>query len=238
MGFVHKSVNSSGHIGADLIELRERAGWTRQQIAAHTKIDESLIRAWEEEHLGEILDPIYAERLLRVYVNFLHGQENYFIQKYRSCLREHHLERKPEELLPRPRYIRGFDLATLSRTLTIGGFILFALLLGGYVYFQVRTIGTPPPLQVDQPLDESRVPQPNIQVSGKTASESSVTINGQQAIVQPDGTFSMEINIPRGTTLITIIAKRRHGHEATVTKRVVYDRPLPSVYEVTTSTAR
>ncbi len=226
--FIHKSINPSSHVGPDLRELRERAGWSREAVARETKIHESSIRALEEERFDEILDPVYAERLLRAYVNFLGGKEKYFVQKYRSCLREHKLEREPHEKLPRRRHIRALDLAVLSRFVAIGGFLLFALILGGYVYLQVRTISVPPPLSVEAPLDGARLDQPMVRVQGKTSPEATVLINDRQAIVKTDGTFLIDLDVPRGTVVITISAKRRHGQATTISRRVIYDRPLPS----------
>src|SRR5574337_297997 len=135
MAFVLKSVNASGRIGPDLIELRERAGWSVTEVSHATKISESLIRALEAEAWSEIPDPIYAERILRSYVVFLGGNETYFLEKYRALLRAKHASRKLEELLPRPRQIQLFDLVVGPRLLTVLGFVLFVLVLGGYVYF-------------------------------------------------------------------------------------------------------
>lgn len=225
--FVHKSVNPSLYLGMDLQELRRRAGWSRQAMAQATKIHESLIRALEEEQWDEISDPISTERILRGYVNFLGGKERYFLQKYRACLREHNLEREPHQFLPWIRRIRARDLTVLSRLVTIGGFILFALFLGGYVYFQVRAMNVPPPLSLEEPLDGSRLERPLVHVYGKTLPESTVLINDQQVAVQADGTFRAEIDVPRGTTVLTISAKRRHGRASILTRRVIYDRPLP-----------
>ncbi|MDO8617616.1 MAG: helix-turn-helix domain-containing protein [Candidatus Uhrbacteria bacterium] len=226
--FTHKSINPSSHVGHDLRELRERSGWSREAVARETKIHESSIRALEEERWNEILDPVYAERLVRAYVKFLGGKEKYFVQKYRACLREHQLGSHSSERSPRKRHIRALDLAVLSRFVAIGGFLLFALILGGYVYFQVRTIRVPPPLFVETPIDGARLDEPIVRVQGKTSPEATVVVNDRQAIVQTDGTFLIDIDIPRGTVIITISAKRRHGQAATISRRVIFDRPLPS----------
>jgi cytoskeletal protein RodZ len=227
MSFTLKSVNPSGRIGSDLVELRERAGWSRAQAAHATKIHESLIRSLEEEAWDQVADPIYTERILRSYVTFLGGNERYFVEKYRTCLEANRLKRSPEELLPRPRRIRRFDLTVGPRLLAVSGFLVFVLLLGGYVYVQARAISTPPPLEILEPADGLRLEEPMVTIRGTTLPESTVEVNGRQAIVQPDGTFSLRLDVPRGTTLVIVTSKKRHSREVTSARRVVYDRPLP-----------
>ncbi len=229
MAFVHKSVNPTGRIGRDLTELRERAGFTRAAIAERTKIADSLIRAWEEEAWEGIDDVVYTERILRAYVAYLGGSVSYFLQKYREGLRAHSFERRAEELLPRTRKIRRWDLTVVSRLITWAAFSLFVVGLGLYVYTQVRAISAPPPLVVSEPEDGLRVEVPAVRVRGKTLPESSVTVNGRSAFIEPDGSFTLNLDIARGTTVLLISAKKRHSHDVTITRRVVYDRPLPTI---------
>ena len=180
MAFVHKSINPSTHIGADLRELRERAGLSRAQAAQQTKITESFLEALEEERWGEIGDAIYAERILRAYLRFLGGKEKYFLEKYHDALKERLVERDPAAFIPRPRHIKRFDLAVSSRLLTIVSFVVFSLLLGGYVYFQVRLISTPPKLMVTQPVEGEQEDGPRVEVRGTTLPDALVLINGKQ----------------------------------------------------------
>lgn len=229
MAFVLKSVNATGRIGPDLIELRERSGWTRAEVSRQTKIPESIVRGWEEELWEDMDDPVYMERVFRSYVIALGGDEPYFIGKYHEVLKERHLERKLQDLLPRPRRIRLLDLTVGSRLLTFVAFLTFVSLLGGYVYLQARAISTPPPLALSEPEDGSRLVDPEVTIKGTTLPEASVTINGRTIIVQPDGNFSLTMNVPRGTTLLVVSARKRHGREALLTRRVVYERAVPSL---------
>ena len=228
MSFTQKSINASGDLGADLRELRERAGLSLGEVAKHTKIAESTVRGWEEGRWDEVEDPRYMERMLRSYVAFLGGLEPYFINKFREGLRAREVRsRQPEDLMPRPRQVKLFDLTVTSRLLTVAGFLFFVSLLGGYIYLQARTISAPPPLELFEPTEGLRIDNSIVHVRGKTLPESSVQVNEVPAVVQPDGTFDLTLAVPRGTTLIIVSARRRHGEEAHVARRVIYDRPLP-----------
>lgn len=223
MAFVQKNVNSSLKIGLDLIDLRERAGLSRLEASRRTKIAESIIKSWEEDAWDQE-DLIYAERQLMGYVRFFGGNETYFLQKYRANVRERRVQRQLEDLLPRTKKVQSFDLIVGARIWAILGVILFAALLGIYLYFLASKIAQAPGLEVFEPVEGQRVTQPEIHISGKTQSESTVTINGSTVAVQPDGSFSTDVYIPQGVTSLTIASKRRHGNESTVLRHVIYER--------------
>lgn len=228
MVFVLKSVNSSEHIGQDLIELRKRRGWDRKEASRQTRLTESFISALEEEQWEELGDLLYAERMVRMYVKFLGGNEQYFVQKYERCIGKERLKPRPQnERLIRPVRVQVKDLLVGSRLLAFGGFVLFVLLLGWYVFAQARQISSPPELEVMAPAEGIRVNEPHVLVEGQTVREATVLVNGRTATVESNGHFSLQLDIPRGTTLLVISARKRHGDEATVVRHVVYDRPLP-----------
>ena len=237
MAFIQKSVNASGRIGQDLIEWRERAGFSRSQAAAATKIHESLIRIWEEGRWSEVDDAVYTERMLRAYVMFLGGSVPYMVQKYREAIDARRLTRRTEDLLPRTRKIHITDFLVGYKLLAAAGFILFALSLGGYVFYQARRISQSPSLFVREPQDGLRLESPNVMVRGTTDPDAQVEINGRSAFVEDNGDFSFLLDIPRGATLVVVTAHKRYGRDISVARRVVYDRSLP-VWEgkVVTST--
>jgi hypothetical protein len=104
---------------------------------------------------------------------------------------------------------------------------------------QVRGITAPPTLTLTAPDEGLTLDAPVVLVKGQTATDVTVAVNGRTAIVQPDGTFEINLDVPRGTTAIEVIAKKRHGRESTITRHILFDRPLPSVsgFLETTSTA-
>lgn len=227
MAFIQKSINTSGRIGQDLAEWRERAGLTRLQAATQTKINESLIRLWEEERWSEMDDVVYGERMLRAYVTFLGGSVPYTLQKYHEGIDANRFKRRTEDLLPRTRKIHLTDFLVGYKLVAAAGFILFAIGLGGYVFLQAHRISKPPSLSISEPKEGTRLDAPSVTIRGNTEPDASVNINGRQAYVESDGAFQFSLDIPRGTTLIVIHARKRYGRETTDVRRVVYDSPLP-----------
>lgn len=232
MPFIQKSINASGRIGKDLIEWRERAGLTRTQAAALTKINESLIRIWEEERWSDIDDVVYTERMLRAYVSVLGGSVSYMVQKYHEGIDANRFKRRTEDLLPRTRKIRITNFLVGYKLVAAAGFILFTIGLGGYVFFQAHRISKPPVLTITEPKDGTRLDAPSVMVRGFTDPDAAIDINGRQTYVESSGAFQFSLDIPRGTTLVVVRAQRRHGHDTTDVRRVVYDSPLPAWREI------
>lgn len=228
MGFVTKRLNAPGRLGPDLIELRERVGLTVAEAAQRTKVAPSVLKAFEEEDWADLPDPVYAERLLKSYVSFFGANESYYLHKFREGLEAREIVRDRATLLPRPMRIGAHEMAVTPRILAAVGFMCFAFLLGGYVYAQARAMSVAPPLEILSPADGEKVENPLVVVKGKTLPGSSVTVNGAPAVVGDDGWFEHRMNVPRGTTVIRVVARRRHGNESAAARRVLYDRPLPT----------
>lgn len=238
MGFIVKRVHRAGSIGEDLRDLRVHAGWSVSQAAHALKFTESFLRALEEERWEATPDPISTERMLKSYVIFFDGNVSYFLNKYRECLNDCKVERLTEDHLPRPSRVRFLELTVGPRWIAAGVFIIFSCALGAYVFWQARAISSKPFLSIEQPVEGQRLEAPRVLVRGRTTSESSVTVNEKKAVVQSDGTFSMELDVARGVTSISIAAHRRYGAETVEIRHVVYERATPFFIENTTNTER
>lgn len=227
MGFITKRLNTPGRLGPDLIELRDRVGLTLEQAARRTKIAPSILRALEEEDWADLPDPVYAERLLKSYVSFFGANESYYLHKFREGVEAREIVRDGKTFLPRPMRIGAHEMAVTPRIVTAAGFLCFAFLLGGYVYAQAHAMSVAPPLEIFSPMDGQKIEEPLVVVKGETLPGSSVTVNGAPAVVGDDGLFEYRLNVPRGTTVIRIVSRRRHGNESAAARRVIYDRPMP-----------
>lgn len=233
MTFLHKRVGDGNTaFGADLRDLRDLRGISLEQASAETHIQRSLLKAFEEDSLRDINDPIFAERHFLAYVDYLGGYRPYFTARYANQLAALNSRRTIGDLLPRQRSVRPLDFFVGPQFLAFLGVLTLAGVLGAYVLWQARAVNTPPPLVVSAPVDGARLDTARVQVVGRTIPEAIVTVNGQDAPVDGDGVFHAALDIRRGTTVITVIAKRRRGSETRLERHVVFDRPLPDSEEL------
>jgi cytoskeletal protein RodZ len=236
MTFLHKSVGDEpSSFGSDLRDLRELHAITLETACKETKIDRSVLEAFESDSIEDIDDPIFSERHLLAYVKYLGGYEPYFKARYQTRLKELGKSRKTEDLLPRKRKVRFLDLFVAPQFLAFLGVILLAVGLGSYVLWQAYTVNTAPPLEIETPIDGERLDGSRVLVKGQTIPEAYVLVNDRDAAVESDGSFHLELDVPRGTTIISIIARRRRGSETRIERRVIFDREvmeIPSTEEL------
>lgn len=242
MAFVQKRVTAgSGGFGVALRELRELRGYSRDDVSRATGIHLTTIVAFEEEHLEELIDPVYAERHVKTLVTLLEGRVSYFLEKYRTLLQARSVQRGQASILP-PKRVRARDLFVGSRVTAFLGFIVFLIVVGGYVIWQTVLLAASPRLDVTSPIDGARLEGPRVLIEGQTDPGATVTINGSVAVVEQGGSFKGNLDIPRGLTTLTIEARRRFGAPSIVHRLVIYEREnvpfeRPVVPEtVTTST--
>jgi hypothetical protein len=231
MTFLHKRVEEGdGTFGSHLRDLRELQQRTILQASRDTKISEGTIRAFEEDDMGALDDPVFAERHLRAYVWYLGGHEPYFLARYRERLAAlTHTSVSKTSLVPRKLGVKWLDLFAGPQVAAVAGVALLGAAFGGYVLWQAHLVRIPPPLALERPVEGERLALPRVDVRGRTMPEAVVTVNGKEAPVDADGTFQLSLDVRRGTTLVTVVARRRRGSESRVDRTVVYDEALTNV---------
>jgi len=222
MAFVQKSLQQEGGFGANLRELRELRGLTRQALSELTQIHVSIIQAFEEEELSELKDPEYAERHVRALVMTLEGRPGYFLKKYKELLKSYSIERT-DRVLVRPR-VRRRDFFVSSRIIAVCSFFLVALLAILYLSWQAFILQEPPPLTLDAPEENAILHEPYVDIHGTTLPNVSVSVNGRRAVVERDGTFAIRFDLSRGPTILSVEAERRYGSSKKIIRRVTYER--------------
>jgi cytoskeletal protein RodZ len=239
MTFLHKRVEEgNGTFGSHLRDLRELQKLTLERASKDTKIRDTILAALEEDRIGELDDPVFAERHLMAYVRYLGGHEPYFLARYRERLKDLNATHEVKDLLPRTRGVRWRDLFVGPQVLAAAGVLFLGVAFGGYVMWQAHLVGSAPSLDVTTPQDGEHLERPTVDVQGVTMSEATVTINGKNAPVDGNGAFILPIDVRRGTTIIKIVARRRRGSETVIERRVVYDAALSEtdIPEMTTTT--
>ena len=112
------------------------------------------------------------------------------------------------------------------KALRLASICMAVLSMISYIVYQMYTTIAPPPLVIVSPLDSVEVHKLTITIVGKTTKEASVTINNEPAIVKEDGSFNEKILLGEGLNLVVIKAKRKHGKERMVVRRILVDLSL------------
>lgn len=81
-----------------------------------------------------------------------------------------------------------------------------------------------PKLELSEPADNQTIQggDKKVRVSGKTDSGNSVSVNGSTTIVDPDGNFSIILNINEGENTISVTASNTFSNSTSLQRKVTY----------------
>jgi hypothetical protein len=89
-----------------------------------------------------------------------------------------------------------------------------------YFGLQYRRIQTPPLLILESPKSNTVSVEKRVDVIGNTDPDATITINGTNVQVHPDGKFFDQVALDSGLTTITVIATSRYGKSTSITKTI------------------
>jgi len=72
-------------------------------------------------------------------------------------------------------------------------FIIFLVLVLGYIYREICFLIRPPKLEIIQPPTDISISQNIIEIIGKTELTASLTINGYDVYINKDGSFKQKL---------------------------------------------
>jgi hypothetical protein len=110
-------------------------------------------------------------------------------------------------------------MADSRRSWKLIGSVVVLVLIVGYALFGARRYLQGPVLTISYPTNGSRVEGPSVTVTGTGANLSYFYINGAQAFLNEDGTFSFVYTPPPGATILTAEGKDRFGRTRTIEVR-------------------
>jgi cytoskeletal protein RodZ len=178
------------------------------EISKVVKIPVKHLRAIESEDISCFPQEPYCSLIVKDYADFLglNGPE---------ILRLFHRDfaQKHKSKILSPRHL-GF-----TPQLTFSLAIIFSILaFSAYLIFEYIKFNQAPRLAVNWPASLSI--GSSLDLSGFTDPESTVKINGNLIIVNPDGSFTKKINLTKGENSITIESQSLNG-KTTTTKKIL-----------------
>lgn len=220
MSFLIRPLQDQETVGGMLKSLRKNQHRTISELAAETKLRPALLRAFEANQFQSLPAPVYARQYIRSYAKALGADPDYVMAKFNDQCGACDLTDPLR--LPREKVERRLLLA-MHRLLRVGGFAALALVVIGYLAFQVQAMYAPPEMVVYEPADGTATKEALIEIRGQAEKEVQLTINGLPVLPARDGAFRSELVLERGLNLIRIEAAKRHSRPAVIYRRVVLE---------------
>jgi hypothetical protein len=215
---------SDATVGRILAAARRHRGLTLAAVAAELKIPERHLAALESGDVSIFAADVYARGAFLRYATYLgvasETTQRAFLRAL-SGVREHVPLR-----VHRPRPV----LAALmtGRWVIAGVLLLIALGVGTYVAWQVESFVRLPALSLVEPTSGVAGGEA-ITIRGQAALDAEVQVNGEAALLDQAGTFSVPLRLHPGINVVHLEATNAAGRTATVTRTILLPRPNSSM---------
>jgi cytoskeletal protein RodZ len=205
-------------VGQVLKETRIAAGFSIDDVEKKTKIRKKIIISLEEGRYNELPPQTYVKGLIKNYGNFLKISSNSLLALYR---REYYSSPDQQSaFLNLPFRFRPTPVLTV----TFFGVLAFLAVLC-YIGFQYFSLISAPLLVIENPKDFAQVLTRQVEITGKTDPEATLSVNNEKVNIDQDGKFAEQINLNEGLNEIEVKAVSKFGRERIIKKTVQYVPP-------------
>jgi cytoskeletal protein RodZ len=197
-------------LGQRLIRAREQQKLSLEQISQDLHIPVNQLMGLEREDFSVFSAELYARGAYRAYAMYLGIYSRSASREFQRTLltvREHvplklHTPESFLESLLNPRII------------FIAGCVTVALVVGGYIAWQVQSFWRRPHLEVTAPTS-SIITGTNTTITGIAEQQGRVTINGEPVLLTSDATFAVPLVLRQGLNPVTVEVVNAAGRTRT-----------------------
>lgn len=218
--FTKKNLQGSERVCFRLQAIREAKGLTLEYVAEQTKINKTYLSALEECRFNDIpFSSLYQKNFIKKYARAIGENPESFLSQF--CIEE--MEPAAPRAVPNRKHWLFFTAwPTVMRSVFLGS---LALLLTGYLGWQIQNTISPPPLSLTSP-DNGFITRDNtITLRGASEPAAMIMINGQAIHSDDFGNFTEAIALNPGVNTIVVEAKKKHGKSTQTTRHIVYKEP-------------
>lgn len=205
-------------VGEILKKARLEKKITLDEVEKKIRIRQKYLSALEENAWDTLPSLPYIKGFLRNYSIFLGLKPEEMLAFFRRQFREQEKSGLLPEGMAKPLNDSGFSWTPQLSAITI--IFLFVGLFFGYLFFQYRTISSPPTLTIEQPREGEVVMGNSTLVKGSTDKDAVVSINNQKIALSDNGTFQLSINLTPGINTIFIEVTNTFGKKQSITRTI------------------
>lgn len=187
---------------------------TLEQVEKATKIRKKFLDAIEKGNYKSVSHS-YARGFVKNYAEYLGLDTSFILALFRR-----ETSTSEEAVLPKGVVFENSILRMTPQRGVLLGVVAIALFISVYIFQQYKEFISAPVLTVDVPKNEQIITEGDLEVKGKTNSDSTVSINSNPITVDQNGQFSKRITVFKGEMTITITAKNRQGKETVVYRHI------------------
>jgi cytoskeletal protein RodZ len=198
-------------LGEYLYSVRQDLGLSIEEVAKQTGVFEKFLAALESSKYHQLPPDVYVlgflKKIAEVYkISCTELVEQF--KKERNISEQTALKRiVPAKGLKS--YISRVSITPKFITISVG--VLLAFSAGLYILVQVFSVNRTPSLTILSPVKDSVLKGSSVEIKGQTEPGITVSVNGQNILVQPDGSFASTLSVVPGQKDLHLVATNKFG---------------------------
>ncbi len=192
-----------------LKQIRQDLSLSVETVAKKTGASTKLIEFLEAGKYGNLPSSVYVKGFLKKLAQVYKLEPSVLLDQY--CLENQvHMQIANNKKIKGDRSKDFFkNLILTPKNLSAGVSLVFVVFTLSYVIWQVLSIAQTPALEIYTPQDLSATDKTFVEIVGKTAIGSTVTVNDQSIFVDKDGKFQTSLSLSIGPKDLVIVATNR-----------------------------
>lgn len=200
-------------LGQILRRYRLEHGWSIAQIEQWTKISKRNLEALECDQFHVLPESLYVRHFIRTYAGLMGLDTSKLIAIYEETSSISPTISAPITTTPR--------VIITPWHIKIGAGIAIAVIIAGYLLYQLFQFFQPPLLILHEPSEHIKTEARAITIAGATEKEARVFINGKEIYSDADGAFRASVDLQTGLNVIAVSAKKKHSSEALIFREIL-----------------
>lgn len=193
-------------VGERLKRAREKNNLTLLEISSELHIPAQQLAALERDDFSVFSAELYARGAYSSYAKYLGIETNISSHAFLRSLSSVR-ERIPLTLHTPATFFERLIHPTIILAAVVS---CFALIIGGYIAWQVQSFWRLPDISITNPVSQS-TSERTVILEGTAEDRSVLTVNGEQVLLQEDSHFSVPVNLHKGINAVRVEVKNSAG---------------------------
>lgn len=229
MIFSSKQISNPLSVGEKLKQTRVSSQLSLADVATKINISAKYLEAIETSNHRLLPGEVYTKNFLKSYLKFLNLNESEYLDQFASEQKIFNKTNRGQDFKKPVARVSRANLLVAPKVVRGVLVVFLALAVLGYLGGKFKAIVAAPVLVVESPAENIKTAENFIAVSGRTEMDTTLSINGQQVVINETGQFNELIDLQTGVNIIEIMAEKRHGQQTKIYRQVVVEAVQPLI---------
>jgi cytoskeletal protein RodZ len=193
-----------------LLGVRKQQNFSLEDVSDSTGIPVKFLLSLEAGNFFALPPSVYVRGFLKKIAELYKIPESTLIEQFKKerSLSQEIIKYQNPQLSKAKTWLS--KLVVTPKLLSLSAAALFVFVTIGYIFFQVTSIYGTPKLIVSEPKDGQKISSSAVAVSGQTDPGTSLTINDQLILVNPEtGNFNAMVSVNPGQKDLSFVASNK-----------------------------